>query len=339
MDLEIRISKALKFFALLLFVKFWFPIAYSQPYMSEFHRETLAKDHPIKNIQIKPNGNIIFQGNYHLWIYKPSHAKLLKISSKNLNSTLHPYWVTLDKSIYFSNKSGIYKLDLDSELVESVGQLPAGESAANTVGFTVNGKTLFWATEKSIFAIDLEQNITEFYAKNLFLLPTDKFNIDAQNHVVFLARDRYLLTFDPFDPEQSLKVLQKTQKKILGVNYLQDHVVLVTAEALLNYDPSGNLVQAVTVNNGRRLAAWNFSADFHTFIFEDGTTEIYDVQTPNKKMVPRYLPARSIKANTALATDGKILVVARDSQLEFIEVATSLTASSSIPSEFEHAIR
>ena len=298
--------------------------------LPSFQERELARDLPIQGMLQGPDQSVWLLGRSALWHWNLNTNGLQRIlllwEDRILEPAKNPEQLvrlgTDGASIFVGSTRFVYQVGLeDSDASAKVMRYKIPQGSKNLpVGFVGSGDRFFWITTGQAFVIDRYGKKLNPVPIGSGFLPTDGLLTDLSDGGILISRDKQIWkapVTKGLKGEVALgKALsvQKVSNPVLGMTGAADGYIAHTAFTVMRMDWTGKRMQTIPVENDRRLKKISMDEQRHSYLFEDGLVEVFDMnsQSARRFQIPAEVAASSTflvmanESNMLVITEGKI---------------------------------
>ncbi len=277
----------------------------------------------------EPKVDLWILSQNHLWRWTLDSNLLSKISITGFESspeTAEDSLITSSgQSLYFYQNATLFIYRMPEKKLFKMA-FPK-ETYGIVKGIFPGGRYLWVITEKGTLQYD-PQDMRLTPQKRLDLSDFRGRGIINQSlSLLYPVKNKILsvaLQKDPTDAKKPEKtVFFQTTEPILGIDRIEQEIYIHTAYSIIRLDPTGKLLQAIPVEQRRKLHRLSFEESderghiYHSYQFHDGLVEVYNI---SRKQVVRYaLPAPQKKPSSPFLIATPYLVVGDDGILRVFD--------------------
>jgi len=256
--------------------------------------KALLADGPISSMVMDDSNGIWLLGKKYLWRWALLERQLQKFQiSKDDNKKMpFQHLLTNGKFLFFANRDEAYQMQLDPIRLL---RLPIPNQQARTLALGLTGEEIFWTTTSGTYKLNSRFD-------QLALVLSAPFNAqdyswyDHEHNMQWIARGNAVLLTGERQGKVRARLVHQAKHPFIGLTANQSEVYAYTENTLLRFDRSGALLQAIPVQNGRKLRRAEITPASHNFIFDDGLIEIYDIRN---EIVRHYQMPHAANRNIA----------------------------------------
>lgn len=294
--------------------------------LPRYQAELLRQDTLAEEFLFGQDHELWVLGKSALWRWDLDTRKLsrLKLPLGNSDSASLLTMASDDLSLYAATANAVFQIGIEDQRVFRF--LPgrsldtAAKGTTKVTKIFGAGDDFWWLNQNQLWRIDR-------YTKKLLATPVPDtlpklraLSFAPDTRQLYWITDNQLFRQGP-DWSKPAKLVFKTKKKLLDVQFRDGTVFLLTQFAALRLSRDGELLQSIPVEGQRRLARMSISEGQHAYLFHDQLLEVFNLGT---RQAARYaLPIDATAKFGRMLLKGAMLVLSVDGELRCFRLGSA----------------